>query len=140
MYINLLYISRRRWRRNREVQLTAFRTGLRSSDHWALKVTTWLEHCKRHPESPAACLLACQDPLWLQTLRALTGGLDRFGSLEDGRTRIRVGPGKPTWYLGTWYAMIDFNKPGRNKCLSRATAQKLWGAVYYGKLHGHTVT
>ena len=126
-------------RRNCEVQLAASRMELQSSKHWALKVTTWLEHCQRHPETPAACLLACQDPLWLQTLRALSGSLDNYGSLEAGRTRTRSAPGKPTRYLGSWYSMINFDNPGRDKMTSRATAYHLWGAVFHGRLLGHAV-
>ena len=117
-------------RRNQATKEASCRLDLMSSRHWALKVTTWIEHCLRHPGCPAARLLTCQDPLWLQTLRVLSGSL----SIDAGQTRSRAGPGKPKRYLGPWYLMIDFQNSEHDKGQSRANAEIVWTAGWYGRL------
>ena len=107
-----------------------------SSEHWIHRITTWIEHCQRHTSAPAALLLSCQDPLWLQTLRALAGSFERFGSIDAGATRTRGGPGKPIRYLGPWHAALDFRNPARDKAQTRATALKLWTACWHGRFQG----
>jgi len=126
-------------RRNRAVRAAAFKHDLQSSKHWALKVTTWIEHCHRHPTCPAAQLLTCQDPLWLQTIRALCGSFERYGTIDAGQTRTRASAGKPSRYLGPWYNLIDFGNAARDKMKSRATAKLLWTACCQGKSDGSMV-
>ena len=100
---------------------------------------TWIEHCGRHPDCPAALLLACQDPFWLQTLRALYGSFGHFGSLDVGRTGTRAGPGKPIRYLGPWFHLIDFENEARDRSKSRGTAQIVWTAGLHGQLYSMDV-
>ena len=120
---------------NEVIKEASCRLDLMSSRLWALKITTWIEHCLRHPGCPAARLLTCQDPLWLQTLRVLSGSL----SVDAGQTRSRAGPGKPKRYLRPWYLMIDLQYSEHDKGQSRANAEIVWTAGWYGRLHGFEV-
>ena len=123
-------------RRNRAVAQKVFEADLRCSRHWALKVTTWVEHCRWHGESPAGQLLRCQDPEWLQLRRALSGSLRTSGSIDAGITGTRAGPGKPIRYLGTWYQTLSFDNPCKDISQSRETSMLLWTAARHGKLFG----
>jgi len=112
-------------RRNAEAKLLTCEARARLSDHWALKVVTWLEHLARHPGCPASRLLREQTPLWLETCRILSGRSIYYPSDSGGQTMTRNGRGQPVRYLGKWWERMKFDNPDKKRGVSRLRAQQL---------------
>ena len=112
-------------RRNAEAKLLTCGARARLSDHWALKVVTWLEHLARHPGCPASRLLQEQTPLWLETCRVLSGRSFYYPSDSGGQTMTRSGRGQPVRYLSQWWEQIKFDNPNKDRGVSRRRAHQL---------------
>ena len=112
-------------RRNAEAKLLTCGARARLSDHWALKVVTWLEHLARHPGCPASRLLQEQTPLWLETCRVLSGRSFYYPSDSGGQTMTRSGRGQPVRYLSEWWEQIKFDNPNKDRGVSRRRAHQL---------------
>ena len=119
-------------RRRREVKFHIVNGRAALSDHWALKLVTWLEHLQRHQGCPASLLLQEQTPAWLETCRILSGRALMYRSDHGGQTRTRSGRGQPIRYLGQWWEHIKLDNPDKDKKISRLRAQELKTLVMRG--------
>ena len=117
-------------RRNRVIQTIKFENKLNVKLQLCFKVTTWLEHLLRHPNSIGCQFLFVQDRLWFRTTRMLTGNMSLSVSVDAGRTGARSGPGAPIRFLDNWFEQLSeqgcFVNANRCKRTSKAHAENLF--------------
>lgn len=126
-------------KRNRFAARVVSHFGVVWSELWARKVILWVEHLWRHKEHPAFSLLCCQDDEWLRHVRALSGSVSSFGTVEAGSLGLRGGPGKPIRWGQGWLERISPENPIKDKEITAGNVMKLAAMVQYGKWQGEAV-
>ena len=121
-------------RRNRTIQSVKLDNNLDVKLRLCLKITTWLEHLLRHPDSIGHKFLLIQDGLWLRTIRYLVSNTSNLAIVDAGRTGTRSGPGPPIRFLDCWFEPLFeqgcFVNPMRCKRTSKEYAQRLYDQVF----------
>ena len=117
--------------RNRIIANERHSVGLSVRRAWAGCLVRWLEHLRRHPETPSAMVFAVQDDLWMDTVRFLYAA---------GSTGTRTGPGKPIRWGERWVGLLEescgIENPLRDKGLTRERTSLLETMMQHGRLHG----
>ena len=89
-----------------------------------MKLISWIEHLRRHPECLQSCFLDVQDDFWLRERRALVGGLGASRSIFAGATRTRSGPGFPLRFFSKWLEECDSQDRIENPCKAKMVTQQ----------------
>ena len=100
----------------------------------------WVEHVRRHGQTPAALLLNVQSDLWLDTMRALRWTVNSSSFSGMLGTGTRSGPGKPIRWSEQWLhaveAALGLDNEDRNSGTTRQRAQLVQCILEKAKLHG----
>ena len=94
----------------------------------AQRLASWVEHCRRHPQSPACLCLDAQDDSWLRERRVEMGRFSNSRTLHAGETGTRSGGGFPHRWGSGWVEFVGeselgWDNPTRSKCLTRQRAE-----------------
>ena len=127
-------------RRNRLTADLRERANLTISKQWSLALIRWVEHVRRHGDTPVARLLNVQSDLWLDTMRALrwTVSSSSFAGMLGPGTRS--GPGKPIRWSEQWLDAVEsalgLDNEERYAAVTRERAQMVQGILERARLHG----
>ena len=101
---------------------------------WCMRLIAWLEHIRRHPDSPSFALLLAQDDGWLRERRREVGSFGNSRTAEAGKTQTRAGPGFPIRFFSNWLEALDSQgvivNPSRSKDITKAGAERLYKIVF----------
>ena len=122
-------------RRNHAVRQLKLDAKIDVRRRWIYKVTTWIEHLRRHPSCIGNILLNSQGDEWLRERRRRVGKFGRSRTEDAGETATRSVGGFPHRYASTWLEAMDtsssgFCNPLRSKSKSHENANSLYEFIY----------